>query len=90
MTDNGRKIEHHYTHPQNAKYIPPDLRWYVNTGGFLKLYSDIVYEDDDVPIEQSRLGSGYAERAMYPPQELGFAICLIRDNSLVDVKEVFL
>jgi len=90
LTDNGRKIEHHYTHPQNAKYIPPDLRWYVNTGGFLKLYSDIVYEDDDVPIEQSKLGSGYAERAMYPPQELGFCIGLIRDNSLVDIKEVFL
>jgi hypothetical protein len=51
-------------------FIHPDYRWFVNTGSFVKLYSE---------------HSGYAERAGYPPNELGFAIVEIRGG---DIKRV--
>lgn len=86
LTDNGRKIDQHHGVPTSTgEYIHPDYRWYVNTGGFLKVYGDVLVEDDDVPIEKSRLGSGYAERAMYPPLQLGFCVGLIRNSQLVNV-----
>ena len=90
LTDNEISIKQHHKVPKMVGYIPPDFRWYVNTGSFLKVYGDIVVEGDDVPIEQSKLGSGYAERAMYPPLQLGFAVAKIRNNSLVDIKKEFL
>jgi len=86
LTNNGKKInQHHGTPISTSEYIHPDYRWYVNTGGFLKVYGDVLTEDDDVPLEQSKLGSGYAERAMYPPLQLGFCVGLIRNSQLVDV-----
>ena len=85
LTDDDKGIKQHHGVPKNNGYIHPDYRWYVNTGGFLKLYGEIVVEDDDVPMEESKLGSGYAERAMYAPLQLGFCVGLIRDNKLVDV-----
>ena len=86
LTDNGRKIDQHHGVPTSTgEYIHPDYRWYVNTGGFLKVYGDVLVEDDDVPLEKSRLGSGYAERAMYPPLQLGFCVGLIRNSQLVNV-----
>ena len=90
MTDNDGKIEQHYTGEDGVPqaedgYIHPDYRWYVNTGSFLKVCGDTVVEDDDVPIEDSKLGSGYAEQAMYPAIQLGYCVGLIRDNVLRDV-----
>ena len=85
LTDNGKKISQHHKVPTNTEYIHPDYRWYVNTGAFLKVYGDTLVEDDDVPIEQSKLGSGYAERAMYAPLQLGFCVALIRNSQLVDI-----
>jgi len=86
LTDNGRKIsDHHETPASTGGYIHPDYRWYVNTSSFLKIYGDTVVESDDVPIEQSKLGSGYGERAMYPPLQTGFCVGLIRGSKLVDV-----
>jgi hypothetical protein len=57
-------------------YIPPYLRWYVNTGGFLKLYS-----------KQNAL-SGYAERMMLQPVELGFVVVKIRDGNIKTTEKV--
>ena len=87
LTDDEKGIKQHHKVPKMAGYIPPDFRWYVNTGSFLKIYDDTVTELDGVPIEQSKLGSGYAERAMYPPLQLGYAVGLIRNNSLVKIKK---
>ena len=86
VTDNGKKLcAHHEVPTANKGRVDPDYCWHVNTGSFLKIYGDVVVERDDVPIEESKIGSGYAERAMYPPAELGFCVALIRDNQLKDV-----
>lgn len=89
LTDNGEKINQHYTGGAvvdgDRSYINPDYRWYVNTGGFLRIYGDTVIEDDDVDIKDSKLGSGYAECGMYDPLQLGYCVGLIRDNVLQDV-----
>jgi len=90
LNDDGKKISQNYTVPQNNTYIHPDYRWYVNTGGFLKIYGDTVIEDDDVPLEQSKLGSGYAESFMYDPLQLGFVVVLIRNSQIETIVEEFL
>ena len=54
-------------------FIHPDYRWFVNTGSFLKLYGP---------------ESGYAERAGYPPNELGFAVVEIRGGEIEAIKRV--
>ena len=85
LTDNGKNIEQHHKIPLSPKYIHPDYRWYVNTGSFLRVYDDVVTEDDSVPMEESKLGSGYAERAMYAPLQLGFCVALIRNSQIVKI-----
>ena len=85
LNDDGRKINQHYTSAYNRPYIHPDYRWYVNTGGFLRLYGDTIVESDDVPIEDSKLGSGYAEGAMYDPLMMGFLVAKIRDNKIESI-----
>lgn len=57
-------------------WIPPHMRWYVNTGGFLKLYS------------KTRALSGYAERSMLQPVELGFSVVQVRDGMIANVEKV--
>jgi len=57
-------------------YIPPHLRWYVNTGGFLKLYS------------HQNAVSGYAERMMLQPVELGFSVVHVRNGTIEDIEKV--
>jgi len=79
LMSESEKIKQHYLHKEVAKkervtkYIPPDRRWYVNGGSFLKLY---------------QLGvSGYAERKLYKPVELGFANIVCRDRTVVDIEK---
>jgi hypothetical protein len=78
VTDKEKKLQQCYTGEETipSGYIPPESRWYVNTGAFLKLYGNGF--------------SGYAERAGYPPQELGFAICKIREKKIVSIDKVVL
>lgn len=59
---------------QKAKYISPERRWYVNTGSFLKLYSE----------PGSRVFS-YAEMMMLEPADLGWAVVKIRDGRVAEV-----
>ena len=62
---------------QAAKNIPPDQRFYANTGSFLKLYSPN--------------GSGivpYGELAMFEPADLGWIEFEFKDGRIVDVREV--
>jgi hypothetical protein len=76
LTSGNGELKQHYTQSdQAAQYIHPDHRWYVNTGSFLRLYLDGV--------------SGYAERAMYDPMEMGFAVARVRDCKIVGVDKVF-
>jgi hypothetical protein len=75
LTDNGEAIKQHYTvTQQNAQEIPVNLRWYVNTGSFMK--------------NQILGASGYAERFGYDPVVLGWIKAIIEDHQLVDVQKV--
>jgi hypothetical protein len=67
-------LKQHYTkHNYTQDYIHPDLRWYVNTGSFYKLYGEGA-------------GSGYAERAGFNPNILGFPIIKVVDREIVDIE----
>jgi len=60
-----------------AEYIPPDLRWYVSTGSFLKAY---------------KVGSnltGYAESADYDPQRNGYQLAKIRSGKITEIEPVW-
>lgn len=75
LTDDGDRVRSSYTStPQVAEFINPDLRWYVNTGSFYKLYELGV--------------SGYAEQAGYDPNELGHAIVRVEDGTIKTVDRV--
>lgn len=74
LYDDGHEIHAKSTHaPQNAEYIPDNLRWYVNTGSFLK--------------SQALGVSSYAERAGYNPNALGYIVIEV-DNDIKDVRKV--
>jgi hypothetical protein len=77
LTDNGEQIRQAYTHfGQNEGYIPPDQRWYGNTGSFLKLYGEDM--------------SSYSEIAEYDPTELGFLVLKVRDKKIISLDKVIL
>ena len=76
LYDDGEEIRQGYTtENQNARYIHPDLRWYVNTGSFVKLY-----RDDEL--------TNYAEVAEYDPIDLGFAVTRVREGKVVKVDKI--
>ena len=78
MTDDGMSLHHHYMTAGGADetgYIEPDRRWYVNTGGFVRLYGD---------SEET----GYAELFGMDPIELGYAVMEVRDRKLVNIRKV--
>lgn len=78
LVDDTKEIKQKYiSSSQNAPYIHPDHRYYVNTGSFLKLYGP-----DGV--------SGYAEIAEYDPLEMGFVIAIVRDGVLQGIEKVVL
>ena len=87
LTDDGRNIHAGYAEAvQNAEYIHPDLRWYVNTGSFLRMYN--VGSHLSGKFGENLGVSGYAERAEYDPVELGFAIVEVRDWCITEVRKV--
>lgn len=61
------------TAPQNEQDIADNVRWYVNTGSFLKSQAIGV--------------SSYAERAGYRPNDLGYVVVTI-DSGIQDVRRV--
>lgn len=61
------------------EFIDPDQRWYVNTGSFYKLATELL-GDDGEPI------SGYAECKGYDPIELGFPVLSVRDRELQNIE----
>ena len=75
LEDNGKEIKQAYTKADyTASYIPPDLRWYVSTGCFFRLYEEGV--------------SGYAERAGYDPNELGYTVVRVEDMQIKNIERV--
>ena len=73
LTDDSKNIHQRYTKSNHtAEFIPPDLRYYVNTGCFYKLYEMGV--------------SGYAERAGYDPNELGYVVVTVVDGVIKSVE----
>lgn len=77
-TDELGRIKQHYKHHENqaADFIPPDARWYVANGSFMKSFST----DTDY--------ISYAEVAGYSPAEIGYVKAIIRDGNLVDIERV--
>lgn len=78
IADNGVKFRNTYSTDNvdyTATFIPPDVRWYVNTGSFFRLYGSGECET-----------YSYAELGEYDPMELGFAIALVRDRRIVEIR----
>ena len=71
--DEDELVQKYTSAKKRDGFIHPDYRWFVNTGSFLKLYGP---------------ESGYAERAGYPPNELGFAVVEIRGGEIQAIKRV--
>uniref|UniRef100_A0A6M3LNJ9 Calcineurin-like phosphoesterase n=1 Tax=viral metagenome TaxID=1070528 RepID=A0A6M3LNJ9_9ZZZZ len=86
LTDSGTRIQQNYTSAApNDTFISPDLRWYVNVGAFYRKYAtELLHYDIMNPMESVR--SSYVEMGEYPPAELGYAVALVRDGNVVDVK----
>lgn len=77
ITSDSNRVYDNYTGAaQNADYIHPDLRYYLNTGSFTKLYERGV--------------SGYAERAGYTPMEQGFPVITVRKGLITGAEKVTL
>lgn len=75
LVDDGKKIKQKYiTTKPSDDYIDPENRFYINGGSFFR--SQVVG------------GDTYAERAMYPPTEMGYAKIIVRDYQVVDVEKV--
>ena len=92
LTDDGERITQRYTYDdlQRESYIDPNLRWYVNTGSFLKLYHEPIEQEDEHGNKERLPISGYAEQGEYDPVELGFAVIEVRDRQVTDVKKIVL
>lgn len=78
LVTTGDKIKQDRRHEtdQASEYISPERRWYVNTGSFLRLYS-----------EPGSLVFGYAEIAGYEPTDLGWIEVTVQNGRVVDVEE---
>jgi len=64
------------------RWIHPDHRWYVNTGGFYMSRDNTAsFESTDKDVYSS-----YVEDAEYPPTDLGYAVVMVRDGEIRDIK----
>lgn len=75
MTYTDKTIKQHYTDSldtSGSAYIDPDLRWYVNTGSFLKSRGIGV--------------NSYPEMFEYPPVQLGYAVVEVLDGMVTNVR----
>ena len=77
LTNEDDELVQHYTKAgigASEDYIPPDERWYLCSGSFLRSqYINIVT---------------YTEVLELPPVELGYCEAIIEDRKVVDVREV--
>jgi predicted phosphodiesterase len=73
-SDTERVYQAYTSTEQNAEFIPRDHRFYVNTGSLVRLFGRGI--------------SGYAERAMYAPMELGYAVVRVRRGRIAGIDKV--
>lgn len=74
MTDNGNHLFAAYTKGvQNAAYIPPNARWYFNSGSFLK--NAVVG------------ATTYSEAAGYAPLQMGWCQAHVVDGTITALTE---
>lgn len=80
------RISQHYELPDVPEngFIHPDFRYYINTGGFVKLYDAKL----DNPLSSDKAISGYAERKMLSPLELGFVVLEVRKGKIAGAKKI--
>lgn len=78
ITDEEGNIKQRYTQSgdTNNGRIPPDTRWYVASGSFLKTSQTGVVS--------------YSERAEYDPVELGYVVVQVRDRKIANIEKVVL
>lgn len=76
LIDDGKSIKQVYAiNPGNTTSVHKDHRWYLNTGSMLKLYGEMGV-------------SGYAEKAMYAPTELGYCKIITQDHKIINCEKV--
>lgn len=73
-TANGLRQEYKSAVKQNMSEIPPESRWYVCSGSFLKTFA--------APGNLT-----YAELAQYGPVEIGCAEMVVKGGEIVEVKK---
>lgn len=80
------RISQHYELPPIPEegFIHPDFRYYINTGGFVKLQDATLFD----PMSNEKAISGYAERMMLSPLELGFVVLEVRRGKIVGAKKI--
>ena len=59
----------------SEKYVPPKDRWFVNTGSFYKSMGNGI--------------SGYAEIKGYDPMRTGFALAIVRNKKIIEIRKIF-
>ena len=77
--DDGKTLKQTYrVHTdQSADIIDPEARWFVNTGSFLRTFS-----------QPGKRQISYSEMAMYSPVELGYVVHKIRGHQFIKAKKV--
>ncbi len=76
IVSDGRKLKQTYTrNPGNVREIPPDLRWYLNTGTYRGLYGELGILD-------------YGELAEYDPVELGCIAMHMEGGEVVKAEKI--
>lgn len=74
----GHQIHSFYSGEEVSEngHIHPEGRWYVNTGGYLRMFGEGM--------------TGYAEVKGYDPIEIGFAKIICRDGEITEIKRMIL
>jgi len=76
LYDDGQKVQQGYSKIVDTENIDPSLRWFINTGSFLK--------------NLNMGSSSYSERAGYDPCELGFVKVRVEGNNIEQAKRIIL
>jgi hypothetical protein len=78
MTNTGAKVKKRYTQPgmTAGDYIPPEMRYYIATGSFLK--------------GQLMGTNTYTDMLELDPVDLGYIKVIVQDRRIVDVVPVIL
>jgi hypothetical protein len=89
LYDDDKTIVSDYTGiSQSRRWIHPDHRWYISVGSFYRVYGSELHEYDPEDPYHSVMSS-YVEAGDYDPAQLGYAVTLVRNGQIVEVKEEY-